>query len=621
MSADSKLRTFGGLILLLCLAYFLFELGYISYAKFSLDDFWLSYHTYQYKLALPYRDFSPYKTVLGYYFYLPPLILFDGVISPIIYTKLWIVLINVFFLAVAAKWLKIFFSPRAVITTLMLIISMQIFLCFSVDVRVDLLAYWFCLFSILFLFEEKYVWAGLSIGLGFIICQKAIWYFIATNCGLFCQWFVEKRNWKTVKEIFLFNYYALLIVGTYIVFWSFLADLKTVLHSVFYEPYIISTVTWYDAYSYYLWRIVIDNNPALVLLWPIAYLGLFIMPIKNRLFILVYSTVILFFIIHCRHPFAYYFLSAIPILFIVYSAFFTEIYKGFKPNNKSKKLIVVVAILYLLSLLFLSLRFALPNSYLIVVLIPISLAISYSIDLNRQWQCFFNKLIKFSFLLTGIIFPLLQLGSSLPGMSGRYQKSMVHLMNDLLASGETYIAGAPFLFHIKQSVPGLVHIVGPSLTYLEHPTKELARVMQLDSLYFSPATTQQLISMIKKKPVKFYVDNNRFHFLPSSIHDYLAGQYQHFWGSIFLYAPTIEAGQQKISLKFTGLYKVEAAKDALIVLNKQKLVANKIIVLRAKQYDSHSNQGYRLKLMPPPLKTSLEPQFKANAWQEVLNWN
>ena len=148
---ESK-RVYLWLLTIIFLTYLVLQGCYIAYAKFSMDDFWLAYHTIHYKTGLPYRDFSPYKSVLGYYVFLVPMTFFHGVLNPLLYTKAWIVLLNVGFLGGASFWMRKFFSQKAIIMSLLLVISTPTFLLYSSEIRVDLLAYWFCLISVLFLF-------------------------------------------------------------------------------------------------------------------------------------------------------------------------------------------------------------------------------------------------------------------------------------------------------------------------------------------------------------------------------------------------------------------------------------------------------------------------------------
>jgi hypothetical protein len=102
-------RFFYAILLALCVAYFGVETYFITHNIFSADDFWLAYHTYHYKTGLPYKDFSPYKTVLGYYLMLLPMLVTQGSIAGLFAIKILLAAVNTFCLAVAGCSLL---SPR-----------------------------------------------------------------------------------------------------------------------------------------------------------------------------------------------------------------------------------------------------------------------------------------------------------------------------------------------------------------------------------------------------------------------------------------------------------------------------------------------------------------------------
>jgi hypothetical protein len=168
-----------------------------------------------------------------------------------------------------------------------------------------------------------------------------------------------------------------------------------------------------------------------------------------------------------------------------------------------------------------------------------------------------------------------------------------------------------------QAVPGLKHLIGPAIEYMVHPTEKLHSILTIPSLYFTPATLPELLESIKKAPIKLYIDNNRFHFIPKELHQYLHSQYQHFWGSIYLYAPKIEAGQHLIRIKFAGEYRVKAT--TTIMLNDKKILPNATIHLLARDYISDARSDYRLKLIPPNVKNDLDPRYKKNHWELLLS--
>src|SRR3990167_9397945 len=132
-------------IAIVLLTYVIVQCIFVSWSAFSTDDFWLAYHNLQYKNTLPYRDFSPYKSVLGYYVLLIPLIVFHGILTPLVFTKIWIILINTIGIGLAFFWLKKFYQEHVVLLSLILILVSPTFLFFSTEIRVDILSWWICL--------------------------------------------------------------------------------------------------------------------------------------------------------------------------------------------------------------------------------------------------------------------------------------------------------------------------------------------------------------------------------------------------------------------------------------------------------------------------------------------
>lgn len=548
---------FSKIVALMLLLFLIIQGGYIAYATLSMDDFWLAYHTYQYQKGLPYRDFFPYKSVLGYYVFLMPFYLFHGVLTPLWAAKGWITLINVSFLFIISRWMNKFFSARAVLLSLMLIITSPSFLLFSSEIRVDLLSYWFCLMSVLLVFEKKHGLAGIVIALGFLISQKAVWYVIASNCGFIGYFLFIDRTWSMVRNMVRFNLGALLILLMYVLFWAHYSSYAIVLRSLFYEPYFIQAIDYYQGSLFGLWiSIVIDNLELIVLcLW--ALIGLVCRCKQKHVFVLFYVMVILFFMISARQPFLYFALVAVPAFFVLFSVFFSVI----EPSLSLRQFMGLVALLSL-----------------------------YPITCFVIW---------------------------LPRMDGGYQKSMIPLVAKLLDHGGSYFAGVPLLLEPEQGVPGLKHLVSPAISYMYSPSEKLVSILKLPSLYFTPASVPELVESIKAAPVKLYVDNNRFHWVPKALRHFLDTEYQHFWGSIFLYAPTIEAGHRLVHVKFSADYKVLA--PAEVTFDHEKTQPNTILHLQEGDYLSESSHAYRLKLVPAEVLTKdLDPRYRENQWKKLL---
>src|SRR5579862_9282386 len=99
---------------LACLCYLGFQLFYTYFATLGVDEFWFSHRIYQYKNGVPYRDFAPYKTVLGYYLLLFPMTLSHELLTPLFYTKNALALLNSLLFFISAIWLKRIFPKPAV---------------------------------------------------------------------------------------------------------------------------------------------------------------------------------------------------------------------------------------------------------------------------------------------------------------------------------------------------------------------------------------------------------------------------------------------------------------------------------------------------------------------------
>ena len=127
------------------LFYFILEWLSIHHKALCNDDFWLTYHNMEYLKGMPYRDFPPYKSVLGYYFFLPGLLLSPNMqgVTPFIQMKLWITCLNMLGFLGISLWMKKFYTSKAILFTWLIIIPSPMFLYSSTQIRVDFLAFLF----------------------------------------------------------------------------------------------------------------------------------------------------------------------------------------------------------------------------------------------------------------------------------------------------------------------------------------------------------------------------------------------------------------------------------------------------------------------------------------------
>ena len=404
--------------------------------------------------------------------------------------------------------------------------------------------------------------AGVTIAIAFLVCQKAVWYILASDAALLLCFIFQDRSKNMARHILHFNLSALTILLAYILFWSALSDYPTVLDSLFYEPWFLSNIDWYQPQIGKYHAFLVINNLGIIALCLIALTGLAALPADNRLFTLTYVLVILFFTLRIKQPFAYTPMATFPALLILFSSFFTSLEMH-----------------------------------------PVKTA----------WRSYLGFFLMFSVL----IWSAFRMMTVLPGLNGSYQRSMLPVITALLDKGDSYIAGVPLLPTVNQSVPGLEHLVGPAVDYMYQPDDRLHAILSLRSLYFTPATVPQLIESIKNTPIKFYVDNNRLHYTPPALHQFLDSQYQHFWSSIYLYAPRVDAGQQAVKVKFAGSYRVQSKEE--IRLDGRLIKPETLIQLKPGTYQSDASAPYRLALQQEQVSGLLHEEFREDRWWLTLS--
>jgi len=613
------------LLFCMCVSYLAIELFYNHYAMLSVDEFWFAHRIYEFKSGLPYRDFAPYKTILGYYLLLPPLLSGRGILQTLLLTKDYLALLNMIILFASSLWLSRFFSRTSILSSLAILIASEIVLSYSTQLRIDLPGYWLGFFSLLLLLEKRYLLAGLLIGLGFITTQKIIWYVFASNAALLIHWLMYQRQLKTIKPIILFNTACAIIILLYLSFWSLISDWNTVMNSVFHEASAMYHLSWYNDTRTLFWHTILLYNPLLFLLWPISFFSLFITydddkSYSQRQLVVIFSLVILGCLIPYKQVFPYYMQVTIPVFFILYAALITWFIGLFSTPHPLRFLIKpsyvwMMLACYLMSIVMLTTTLNLPLPYLFICLIPISLILYVS---TQKMAVLHGRILLLTSLFMGFIYPLSLLPAKIIWLNGNYQQAHIQTIHSLLQEGGDYVAGIELIYNKTQPIAGLRHLMGPAVSYLYAPTSELKEVM-LASLYEDPhANIASVIHALQASSVKFYVNNYRMHALPLPIKNYLHSEYKHWWGSIYLYAPRISEGQRIITIKFTGNYLIASSPGHFVELNEHRYAQGSIIHLQKGHLISNADSAYRLKLIPARKRYALSPEFQQDEWEKLM---
>lgn len=646
MTMQLSRQRFQFIIFILCLCYLSFELFFNAYAKLSVDEFWFAHRIFQYQDGLPYKDFSPYKTVLGYYLLLIPMQLARyfsvNILDTLLIMKNTLAVTNTFVLLITSYWLSRFFSFSAIIFSLALLIFSNIFLTTSTQIRVDLLSYWFCLFALLFLLENKSLCAGIFLGLGFITSQKTIWYIFTANITFiitlfFNIYFREPLLFRVAfKKIILFNLAIATIILPYLIIWSFVSDFHTVMQNVFVDASIMYQLDTYNQTRALFWFSILLYNPLPYFLMPFGFFSLLITSFndeqyKKRRFIVIFSAIILTCLIFYKQVFPYYMQVTFPIFLVLYASLFSWLFGLVNQPTTLKSFVKPITLrslltLYSIMIAMMMLSFRLPLPYLMTASLPILFGfyiiprLETSIDKKNYSSSLSIKLMFSILIIMTFIYPFSLQLRELFDSNGNYQKAQIVTISHLLEDGSDYLAGIELIYNKTQPIAGMRHLMIPAIQFLEHPTKKLAKVM-LASLYEDPnATIESVIKDLENSKVKFYVNNYRIYSLPKTIEKYLQSHYQHFWGSIYTYSPVISAGKQFINIQFSGDYKIEGRKNEFIELNNKRYqTALKKIYLTKGNYLSNAKDDYRLTLVIDKKKLFLNPLFQKDQWQEVLN--
>ncbi len=617
-------RSFYLFLSLACASYLGIQLFYTTYVTFGVDEFWFAHWIYAYKSGIPYRDFSPYKTVLGYYMLLPSMLLSHGLFTPLYSIKNTLAVLNTILFFLSARYLKQIFAKSGVLISIVMLMFTEFVFTYSTNIRVDFLAYWFCFFAALCLLEKKMFSAGVLLALGFLTSQKALWYIVACNLALGVNWLCYTRNWKYFRGILQFNITYVLTIFAYILFWASFSDWHVVLKNIFYDAYVMYKLDSYNIARLTFWSDILNNNPLCFMLWPVTLLSLILIPENDasypaRRFSIVLASTIMICLIFYKQPFPYYMLTTLPAFLLLYAAFFSWVLNFFSARDIKniyfdKTGLWALIIFYFLILLVLKIVLMLSALYLFFALIPVIFVVYLDslIPKNILRRSFWGIVIG-----VGLFSPLSLVVSNVSCCkSGAYQKNTLQLAEHLLKPGDDYIAGIELFYDKKQPVQSLRHLDVPGLRYLISQDKKL-RSSMLVSLYHTPnASVPEAMHALEQAHVKLYVNNYRMEALPKKLKNYLATQYEHFWGSVYLYAPLVSQGNTSVNIKFTGQYQLEST--APVQVDHQRLLPNAKIYLTSGKHVSDANQYYRLKLIPDDEQAFLKVPYRDDAWEKMF---
>lgn len=191
---ELTLRQFRWLLGLIVVTYLGLEVSYVLRLPFVMDEFAGASHVHRMKNQIPYVDFQPYKTVLGYYFQLPFLALGRGIVDSMLAVKLGTAVAVATTLAWTSLRLGHVFDRSSVLLGLAALSFHSTFLERSAELRVDMLTGLAGLISLVFFVERRWFWCGVWAGLSMLVSQKGALYVACAGAGRLAWTLIQLRE-------------------------------------------------------------------------------------------------------------------------------------------------------------------------------------------------------------------------------------------------------------------------------------------------------------------------------------------------------------------------------------------------------------------------------------------
>ena len=298
---------------------------YITHMPMVMDEFEGAHSLHRFASGLPYRDFDPYKTVLGYYLQLPvleaPHDLWRGMLA-VKFEMATAVLLT--FLAVTVSLRRRFEGGPLLLSTAMLVI-MSDFAERSADLRVDTLTALAGVAAFVALIQRRAGMAGAITALSFLISQKGVIYLLASGVVLAADFVVTEDRRASLRRGFAFGATFAAVLLSYLAIWSMVSSPQTVISAVFGTA---AQVALNDVYAIRgrFWVQTLTRNP---LYWLLAGISVPILlrrwrdPILRS--IAVYGAVVLLLGALYRQPWPYFFVILCPTIFVLHAALLQQI--------------------------------------------------------------------------------------------------------------------------------------------------------------------------------------------------------------------------------------------------------------------------------------------------------
>jgi hypothetical protein len=522
---------------------------YVPRLPLVMDEFQGARAAWRLLADVPYRDFTPYKTVLGYYLQLPALTLLEDPWLALLATKLWTALLGAAALAAGALLLMRRLAPAAVVVALAMALAMSDFLERSADLRVDLLTSVVGFLGLLALLAGRPLLGGALSGAAFLVSQKAAYALVAGAVGLALE-ALARRERRDFGAPLRFALGATATVAAYLGFWSLFAAPERVFRATFFAHGQIAFGDLYRGIRRLFWLQTLERNPAF---WALAALALVVLarqawqhPRDARRPVLLagYGATMLLLGVWHRQPWPYFFVLLVPTVFVLHAACFDLVAPAWT---------------------------RLPP--------------------GRRWAAG----LLLAFFALG--WPLARLPVNL-GRDASVQAATVRLGEALLPEGESYLAGLDLLWRRVQSPPELAWLDQVRLRALRRANAtEIAAVREA----------------IERRPPRLLIANARLQSLPRPLLASLGRRYQPLHGNLLGYAPLIESPGAALDWPLAGRFRVERASPGSVRIAEREIGEREVLELQPGRLSIETEVPIRLVWEPQRLQALADPRFAAPA--------
>lgn len=313
-------KRFVAAMTLLCAWYLVVESVYISTLPLVMDEFQGAYSVSQLGEGLPYRDFIPYKTVVGYYLQLAVMQLAQDTWARLILIKASMAVMTAGTVFLAARILAQHYRKEAVCLATLLLFCMSTFLERSAELRVDMMTSMAGLLSLVFLLSKRFLVAGVLAGTSFLISQKGLFFIVAGGLSCLLTWSFDGRARERAVEGARFCIWAAAPILGYVFLWGAVSSFSVVVETVFFRHGDIALDELYRIKHY--WFQTWERNPYFYGMGVLALGLLFARRDQeesgsgNRS-LLSYGAIVLALGLWHKQPWPYFFVLIIPTVYVL----------------------------------------------------------------------------------------------------------------------------------------------------------------------------------------------------------------------------------------------------------------------------------------------------------------